>query len=348
MLFNYIILSCCSKFRGDRSTSAVFHLLKGKRSIQTVQDAHIYELNHFYGIYPTLLKQDFDARIHHLIKNDTLLLSQENTAIPTSKGNSWLKQHAGNIPDHYFNGMEYCRHAPVFWERLILMIQTMTNSKQHYFNFIPVIDKTAVTEWVKKQYHLWKNNKSSFLNQLYGELFQLLEHFHKKEANIFVDSLTGYNHYGMSSFQLAERYGLEKVDVPLIRTSLIHRMLMLISQNESMNPLFMQFLQDLPDEAKLTNSANKTKNFMDRGYAAEDIAAIRRLKLNTIYDHMVEIALYDTFFPLGQYVNPDEQDEIRTAIKKTNSYKLKDIKQNADETISYFQIRLVLATDKIT
>lgn len=266
----------------------------------------------------------------------------------TSRGENWINQVAINASGCYFHGMEYSRYAPVFWQRLLLMIQTMTNSNRHHFNFIPVIDKTEITNWVKKQYRLWKYDTSSFLNKLYSELFQLLEQFDTKEASIFVDSLTGYNHYGMSSFQIAEHYGVEKVDVPLIRTSIIHRLLMLISQNEQYTPLLGQFLQDLTHEAKITNSAKKTKQFMTKGYSAENIASLRQLKLNTIYDHMVEIALYDKAFPLEYYVASDVQAEIRAAIAATESYKLKDIKQNVTASISYFQIRLVLATDKIT
>ncbi len=50
---------------------------------------------------------------------------------------------------------------------------------------------------------------------------------------------------------------------------------------------------------------------------------VRRLKLNTIYDHLVEIALYDDEFPLSKYVNSTEQTEIEKAAQKTLSYKLK-------------------------
>ncbi|QKY69225.1 helix-turn-helix domain-containing protein [Lentibacillus sp. CBA3610] len=346
MLLDYIIISCCSKFREGRSISAVYHLLKGKRSIQTVQDSHIYDLKHFYGIYQTLHKQDFDEYIQKLFKHNLLVLKGDNVVLPTDRGMNWINEPAENVPVRYFNGMEYNRKAPVFWERLLLSVQTMTNSRSNSFNFIPVIDKPDVMAWVKSYYRQWRNHQTAFLSQLYSELSQLLQLFWEKEASLFVDSLTGYKHYGMSSFQLAEHYGLRQIDIPLIRTAIIHRMLAIITQDTAAYPLFAQFLRDLPEEAKLTNSANKTKKFLERNYSAEDIAAIRHLKLNTIYDHMVEIALYDESFPLGQYVTSTEQEEIRTAINSTKSYKLKEIKHEISETISYFQIRLVLATEK--
>ncbi|WP_010530845.1 helix-turn-helix domain-containing protein [Lentibacillus jeotgali] len=348
MLFDYIVMSCCSRFKDGRSISAVYHLLKGKRSIQTVQDSHLYQLNRFYGIYPMLQKQDFDKHIHKLADGNLLALYNDNTAKTTARGENWLHEHQEHVPINYFNGMDYYQKAPVFLERLLLLIQTMTNSRKNNFHFIPVIDKSVATNWVKKQYQQLYQNQAVFLNQLHEELYQLLKNYSDMEANIFVDSLTGYNHYGMSRFQIAELYGLNQLDIPLIKTAIIHRMLTIISRNTAVYPLFTRFLQDLPQEAGITNSAGKTKGLLNKQYSAEEIAEMRHLKLNTIYDHMVEIALYDENFPLETYVTADEQKEILAAAKKISSFKLKAIKQEVSEAISYFQIRLVLAVEKIS
>ncbi|HLS08602.1 helix-turn-helix domain-containing protein [Lentibacillus sp.] len=348
MLFDYIVISCCSRFREGRSISAIYHLLKGRRSIQTVQDAHIYQLKHFYGIYPGLQKQHFDKQIHKLVEDNRLVLNNDLTAVLTDFGQNWLHKHRGNVTVQYFNGMDYYQKATVFWERLLLLIQTMTNSIKHHFHFIPVIDKPIITSWVRKQYHQLRPHQTVFLNRLYGELHHLLQCFSGMEANIFVDSLTGYHHYGMSSFQIAYHYRLKQIDVPLAKTAMVHRMLFIIGQNEATYPLLANFLRELPHESRITNSASKTKELLEKQYSAEEIAEARHLKLNTIYDHMVEIALYDDCFPLETYVLPDEQAEIMAAARKTSSYKLKDIKQEVSETISYFQIRLVLAVKKIS
>ncbi|GGK06484.1 hypothetical protein GCM10007063_31300 [Lentibacillus kapialis] len=346
MLFDYIVLSCCSKFKDERSVTAVYYLLKGKRSIQTMQDSHLYRLNRFYGIYPLLQKKDFDEHIHTLVDDKLLTLNNANGAITTVRGENLLREQKKFVPVKYFNGMEYYRKAPVFLERLLLLIQTITNSNKSNFQFIPVVDKPIVTNWVRKQYRQMHGNLTVYLNQLYEELFQLLNWFSNTEASIFVDSLTGYNHYGMSNFQIADHYGLKKLDASLIRNAIIHRMLTIISMYDDKYPLLTQFLQDLPQEMEITSSAGKTKELLDKQYSAEDIAVIRHLKLNTIYDHMVEIALYDNHFPIDSYVTAEQQAEIRAAVKNISSFKLKSIKQEVNETISYFQIRLVLAMRK--
>ncbi|MFD1360587.1 helix-turn-helix domain-containing protein [Lentibacillus salinarum] len=348
MLFDAIVLTSYAKFHGSRSVSAVYHLLTGKRSIQTVQDAHIYQLNDFYGIYPTLQKQAFDEHIHRLSELNLLTFTNQNAGLPTSKGKHRMEQQDTYGPIQYFKGLLYHRKASVFWERLLLLIQTMTNSKVNHFHFIPIIDKPVVADWVKTQYLKWKNHRTCFLNQLYDELFRLLQLFPEREASIVVDSLTSYNHYGMNSFQLANHYSLKQIDIPLIRMAIMHQMLTVINQNTKAYPFLAQMVYELPQTTPLTNSASKTREYLDRHYSAEEIAEMRQLKLNTIYDHMVEIALYDQTFPLEHYVTPTEQAEIRAAIDKTVSFKLKNIKQEVSETISYFQIRLVLAVEKIS
>ncbi|TRM12599.1 hypothetical protein FH966_13320 [Lentibacillus cibarius] len=348
MLFDYIILTSCSRFQKGRSIAAIYHLLKGKRSIQTLQDARLYQLEHFFGVYPTLRKQDFDQRIHKLCTNNYLLLINKTAVSPSKVAYEWMNDQVEKLPIQYFNGSKFHRLAPVFFERLLLLIQTLTNSKMGNLNFIPVVDKPVVTGWVKQQFYQCRNDLDTFLSNLYDELHALLQQFSELEASVFTDSLTGYQQYGLSSFQISEDYGLDKLDVPLLKTAITHRMLTIIGQNQETCPLLAHIMKELPKESELSNSAEKTKNLLDNQYTAEEIATIRKLKLNTIYDHLVEIALYDVHFPLSQYVTPAEQAEIKKAVQSTLTYKLKEIKQEVNESISYFQIRLVLAVERLS
>ncbi|MGP4107402.1 helix-turn-helix domain-containing protein [Virgibacillus sp. L01] len=348
MSFDRIVISCCSQFKSGRSVPAIYHLLKGKKSIQTVQDAHIYKLDNFYGVYRSLRKYNFDERIDKLLAEGLIYLDDDSSAIPTPLGNDWLQKNSSNIPLHYFNGMKYTGSATLFFERLVLLVQTITNSGNNNLNFIPVVDKPMVTNWVKKQYYVIKQNQFNFLHQLYDELYSLLNCFHEQEAGMFVDSLTGFKHYGMSSYQLAANYNLKLIDIPLALTGIIHYMLFMIEQNSSEYPLLLSIKDDLPKASQTSKSATKTKELLNRLYTPDEIAVIRNLKLNTIYDHLVEIALYDKQFPLEKYINKQAQQDILNAVGKLKSYKLKEIKQEISKEISYFQIRLVLAVENIT
>ncbi len=348
LLFERIIITCCSQFKSGRSVSAIYHLLNGKKSIQTVQDAHIYKLDNFYGVYRSLRKHNFDERIDNLISEGLIHLDNNSSAIPTALGNKWLQKNPNSIPLHYFNGMKYSGSASIFFERLVLLVQTITNSGNNNLNFIPVVDKQVVISWVKNQYSVIKQNQFNFLHQLYDELYSLLNCFHEQEAGMFVDSLTGFKHYGMSSYQLAATYNLKLTDVPLALTGIVHYMLFMIEQGKSNYPLLSSIKNDLPKVSQTSRSAAKTRELLNRLYTPDEIAVIRNLKLNTIYDHLVEIALFDNQFPLDKYIDKQAQQEILNAVSKLKSYKLKEIRQEISKEISYFQIRLVLAVENIT
>src|SRR5690625_7952103 len=89
-----------------------------------------------------------------------------------------------------------------------------------YFSFIPVIDKTDVTDWVKRTYKQMKSLDNKGLPVLYKELYMLLSHFSDVEAELFVDRLTGFRNYGMSLEQLSMSYKMDKADIQLLLTSL--------------------------------------------------------------------------------------------------------------------------------
>lgn len=125
-------------------------------------------------------------------------------------------------------------------------------------------------------------------------------------------------------------------------------MLFTIEQDPNKYPSLTRIKNDLPEYTKTTKSATKTRELLNRQYTAEEIAVMRNLKLNTIYDHLVEIALYDEQFPLEKYINDQDQQEILSVVNRLKSYKLKDIRQEISKEISYFQIRLVLAVENIT
>lgn len=346
MLLEGIILMSMAQIKNNRTVTAVYYLLAGKRSIQTVQDAHLYQIDQFYGVIPSLKKDEFDHVIKQLTEREMIKEEEENIFILTSLGNAWLEEHLAQLSVHYFNGKKYNENDRIFYERLILMIQVLTNSKMKHSTYIPVIDQSSIKNWVIKAYQKFKFNVDDSLRHIYEEIKRLLAVFSNDEANLFVNRLTGYKAYGMSLNQLADQFNMNPKDVQLRLTGMIHHMLeLIINHKQDYKTLFL-FIKDLSMTGFISQSASKTKDVLNKGYDLKTISRLRKLKMNTIYDHIVEIALADSSLSIDSYVTQAEQNEILKAYKQTNSTKLKIIKNNINENISYFQIRLVLATSK--
>lgn len=347
LIFNGIILTCCAKINGDRTIQSIYHLLTGKRSIQTVLDAHLYQLDHLYGVYRDLTLRTFHQTVADLVNKQYVHQShQDKVYLLTEQGYEWLSTHQEKLKLFAYQGRTYHRIDGIYLARLILLIQVLANQRMKHTSYIPVIDQVSITNWVKKTYkHLYSDLDRS-LHQLYRELLQLLSSFSDFEASVFVNRLTGYKKVGLSIQQLAHIYQMTADDIQLLLTRIVHQMMAIIYAHPSKYQILSYILRDLTNINLLTHSANQTYHLLQKGYALPQIATMRGLKMNTIYDHIVEIALYDQTFPIDHYVSNQETTAVIQAIEQLNSTKLKMIKQHVGENISYFQIRLVLTRYK--
>ena len=197
----------------------------------------------------------------------------------------------------WFHGLQYSSTARLFSDRLHLIIQTATNAKMSYFQFIPVVENPQVEHWVKKQYQKIKPSLELFLSNLYQELFKLLCYFPDKLAKLFVERLTSYKDYGKSIYQLAGDHQMSAIDVQLLLTAIIHQMIQRIKANRDHFSILTKVIVDMVT-SQITASAQTTDQLLKAGYSIEGIAEKRRLRVNTIYDHVVEIALYEEDFPI--------------------------------------------------
>ena len=66
MNLSSILLTIISRIDGERTIYAGLHLLRGKRSGQTLQDVEYYGLKDFFGILPKLTAERFDEAAKQL------------------------------------------------------------------------------------------------------------------------------------------------------------------------------------------------------------------------------------------------------------------------------------------
>lgn len=347
MIYRMILLTLQQRTGSERSISAVYYLLKGNPSIQTIQDTYLFQLEAYFGIYRTLHKNRFMATVRQLESEGMLEeTATENHYKLTNKASKWLQANeaAGQLP--YLNGMKWKQTADVFYKRLLLITQVWTNAQKRYTAYIPIVEDREVEQWVKNLYRSTKHRVDSSLAQLYKELFTLLDLLPERQAAVWVYQLTGYQSIGMTFLQLADTYKVEEEDIYLITMHVNHFLLKKIEERPENFPLLVHIARVNQVEKKLTASASKTKEMLQKQASLEGIAQARQLKMNTIYDHIVEISLQDPSFSLAPYVEKKAQQKIMRAIQKANSFRLRKIKEQTDDTITYFQIRLVLTRIK--
>ncbi|KAA0550301.1 recombinase RecQ [Bacillus sp. BGMRC 2118] len=337
--FPLVILYCINKLKGERSISSIYHLLKGKRSAQTIQDAKLYQLFQLFGVFPLLNRNELDVQISILMKKHAIEHNAENSFIITERGKELLT--AFSLPSS-LNGWKYSQETSNFWGRLSLLVQVLSNLMNHEVRYIPISKDINQLQWVKAFINSVSLTRNELAQNLYNELEDMLEQVDELRASIFVSKLTGHKRIGSTNDQVSEHFSLSVAEIMILFTSTIHHLLALTEVEKNKYPLLSRINGNKTNTLSITRSTEKTREILNQGYSIEEIAIIRQLKKNTIEDHIVEIALADEYFDITPYITKNTYAQIEECIMKLRTNQLKLIKDNLTIPVSYFEIRLVL------
>ena len=336
MFATKLIVSIFARYNNQRGASAVYHLFKGKKSGQTIQDVGLFQLHPFFSITPKLDKTQYDTYIEKLIQEQFILLTDENVSV-TEKGYALIE----NFQAPGFDGWHFRGREHIFFRRLSLVVQTLS-FLPHTMRFIPIERDGTTQRFVKGylQYHEFQS--VSFQRQFAQQLQHLLMRANVSDCakQLFVYRLSGYGESGLTWHQLSEQFDEDVWSLQLLFVSCLHSV---INDAREHAPLIHDLAQQIRIEQVLTQSTQKTAELFYKGYTLEQIAQYRRLKGSTIEDHFAEMAMNDPQFPLHQFVSEADAQTIKQHAKALNTTKLRALKE-AMPHMSYFQIRLVLAS----
>ena len=344
-MFTYILLDCIVKLNGERTLSNIYHLLSARKSSQTLQDRNIFNVSAYFGIYRTLKRANFDQAIQLLRDENMITVTEDQVSHITDEGYNWYLQQEKNSDLLFLNGSRFEPHATELGKTLQLFIQLVTHMHMNDYRFVPIIESTETQRFIK---YIWHHNEFSteqLLSMVYQDLYAILDTFPENHAACFVDCLTTRKFIGLNNYQLATMHQISVHEVHIIFQNIIHYICDQI-QNKHTFQFIDQLYRLVPHTKDITNSAALTLNYMTKGYSIDEIAVLRQLKNNTIMDHIIEIAYVYPQLDWKPYVSEDEYLFIKQMINRAETKKLKIIKSYLPDTISYFQIKLVLALEK--
>ncbi|MFF2448754.1 helix-turn-helix domain-containing protein [Neobacillus sp. NPDC058068] len=334
-----IILYCLTQLNGERTIYSIFHLLNGKKSSQTIQDAHLFSLKNFFGVYEPLTRESFEDIIQMMQESEWIYNCGEQRFLPTPTGKSFLGNHP--LPK-YLNGWDHHSFTTQFWERLSLFIQVTSNLGFQESRYIPIQKNKHVHQWLKsvlKEIRVPRNEMGTIV---YSEVVECFSGDNEIDPSLLVFRLTGFQQIGLTASQAAKRLQLDYHDYHIGFINTLHYLIRNISENANRFTVLAYLMQDLIQENELTLSSRKTQKLLNQGYSPEMIANYRHLKLSTIEDHFVEFALNVDDFSIDTFVDSELQTKILEISKHSATKKLKLIREKVPAA-TYFQIRLVLA-----
>ncbi|MCA1063228.1 helix-turn-helix domain-containing protein [Rossellomorea sp. AcN35-11] len=340
---NYVILYCFLQINGERSIYSVFHILKGKKSSQSIQDAHIFNLQPFFLSLPKLERTYFYDKVKQLEKEEFVCVDENDKATVTPDGAETVQRHFlnGDFPSH-MNGLVFGDQAFLFWKRLSLLVQVLSNAKEQETHYFPVQRNKSVQEWVKGYL---RANPS--INQLTSDLHKEMQRLLKElsdtfDPNILVSRLSGHQDYGWTELQIADKFKMHEEEIRFRFLDMIHGLLTVLEKEPSRYPLLYSIGLKSDQQQNLTISTSKTYNLYQKGHTIEEIARIRNLKINTIEDHLIELILTDNGFVIDPFLSREELEDVLLVMKERQTKRLKHIKEKLPH-LSYFQIRVAIA-----
>ncbi|WP_162144755.1 helix-turn-helix domain-containing protein [Peribacillus kribbensis] len=339
-----IILYCLSKLNGERSISGLYHLLKGKKSSQTIQDGHLFGISCFFGVYPSITREAL-LELQKQFAERGLLNAVTNNYAVSQLGMKELRIFFERYPLlEHINGWEIQNRAEVFWKRLSLMIQAVSYLVRNEKEYLPIQKDQQIQNWVKQYIKSLKGNRFEIPEKLYEELFGLLNEVSEREQKVFILRLSSPVRTGLTYRQIADELQIEESYGYFLFLNTLHYMVAEVSRHRGRFGLLAGMAEVPRDSGKaVTQSTFATYKLIQSGLTKEQIAAARRLKVSTIEDHMVELAFMDEGFDISPYLRPGLEADILSIARLHKTKKLKDIKGRLAEEASYFQIRLVLA-----
>lgn len=336
MYFQLLLLFIIYQFQGERSSTAPYYLLKGKKSGQTIQDVTYFNLHPYFGLYPKLAKEIYEAEIEKLHAEHYIIMNESTLAI-TEKG--LHKIVSARRP--FYNGWSLRGKEFVFWGRVELIIQTLSQFQRNEKRFVPVQKSNDVHQFVKVFLQERDFQSSSFGANFKKQLFHLLENPRLLEIHrhLFVYRLSGYKNSGLTWEQLASHHQMTVLDVKFLFIECLHILLNEITEEKHQD--FHPLTKGIYVQTPLTESALKTSKLFEKGYTVEEIASMRFLKENTIEDHVIEIVSVDPNFPVQSFIADEQIQAVLQIARERQTKKLKIIREQLPE-LSYFQIRLAL------
>lgn len=335
MLFEELVISIMKAVNLERTVSSPFHLIKGKKSGQTIQDIGYYRLYPYFAVMQKLDKNAYDDVIQSLFARN--LLRPNEQVIDLSE--AALKMQ---IPASKLNGWKYRGNEILFLNRLSLIVQTLSHTSQSEYSFDPVHNAVDLQGWVKEYLVRINYRDPETARRFKKELHDSLIAANVIEDNkmMLMQRLTGLRLSGLTWEQIAAGKGLHPLDVQLAVIETLHAWLEVLESGDFQ--LFSPLLNGVVQRSSLTESAERTDKLFKQGLSLDEIAAVRQLKTSTIEDHFVELAMNDPAFDYTVFIPQDLFRSITDISARRNTKRLRDIKEMLPQA-NYFQIRLALA-----
>lgn len=235
--------------------------------------------------------------------------------------------------------LRYSATKPLFWNRLIFSTQVLSEYSYKNKRYVPYLssldDQRSLKKWLKDLGRPMDELAKSWSEEL-KSLFQTLK---QKDADFIAGHFTGHLVSGSTSRQLQETYGQTREHYLVVIDQLSYKAAHL---NKAQFPLLSSLWDSthLDRDEGLSHSARVSRELLEKGKGIEAIARSRKLKANTIKEHILECVLITDWPLFKRYIRSEHYTACHELFNTTPSVKYAEAKTLIDD-LDFFAFRLI-------
>ncbi|MBD5090464.1 helix-turn-helix domain-containing protein [Limosilactobacillus agrestis] len=289
-------------YHQPRRIRVIENTLRSRRTVATLFWARQYGILEWLGADRTMNRQEYDQLINQLVADKLLTVDDQSQASLTEEGAKVLKNEevSSYIPSFY--DWYWLANTQRVMQRLFLAIQVVSEFAHHQRKYVPLAipysEMVAVKQWFRQNYH------HHLIKSLYTDLHRFGTALASEDPRMTTDLfnvLIGYQQSGWTINQAAQNLKIKNDDIQYLRHD---EMLAVSAYARNFRGPLQQLLLPLINESPLNRSAQVTFDLYTQGVSIGLIAQERRLKENTIKEHLLEAAIlipdkldWDTLLP---------------------------------------------------
>lgn len=322
---------CLSLYSKDHpvKSSTLYHILTGKRTASILFKAHSYHVIHFFSIFPHLQRGQYDKMIQRFIAKGWIESKKTNEDLYLcEQGKIEVEKY---FSKHFYpinmNQMTQGKPTKEFWKKTLFLTQVLSELRYKNNHYLPIEKEWNMQLWVKNWLKRNRLEKQELAVSYGKEWIQLLKELDTIDAEMIVTQLTGHEKFGKTSAQLAVKYGIEPIETAFLLQHAVIQLMNKVNDEKEKYPLFYLIYQECVRDrfSSLSQSTKLTAHYLEEGFSIEKIATKRKLKINTISEHIIELAIIFPDFNISGFIPQIEYERLNALF-------------NSDEEITYKEL----------
>lgn len=314
-------------------------IASGKRTPSVLYNVEKNNLYVLFALFPDISLKEWQHVIQYLISDGLLELHDDYVKI-TPEGSiqkdKFLKKHT------FINNLDqlhYSATKKLYWRRFIFITQILSEFSYQNKRYIPYLTSVDDQMSTKK----WLSTLNEPLSELalswMRELTALLQLFTIEHANFIAGHFIGHGLSGKTSRQLQSVYDLSSEHYVVLIDQLSYQMAQL---DKDIFPLMTSLWDHTHSDCDegLSRSAWLSKMLLEKGYSLEEVARRRKLKSNTIKEHILECVLITDWSYYKRYISSKHYKSLHSLFTSKPSTDFSEAKERISD-LDFFTFRLV-------